>query len=42
MALERLRGGLTVRERRVRFFYHRLTRDAEDALLLVVAGPQAS
>ena len=30
------------RERRGRFFYHRLTRAAEDALLLVVAGVQAA
>ena len=42
MALELLRRGLTVRERRGRFFYHRLTRAAEDALLGVVAGPQAA
>ena len=34
-----LRRSLTVRERRGRSFYHRLTRAAEDALLLVVAGP---
>lgn len=34
--------GLTQRERRGRYFYHRLTRAAEDALLLVVAGPAAS
>jgi hypothetical protein len=40
MALELLKRGLTVRERRGQFFYHRLTRAAEDALLLVVAGPQ--
>ncbi|MDB5270977.1 MAG: hypothetical protein JWP58_4017 [Hymenobacter sp.] len=39
MALELLRRGLTERERRGRFFYHRLTRAAEDALLLVAAGP---
>ena len=38
MALELRRRGLTARERRGRFFYHRLTRTAEDALLLVVAG----
>ena len=42
MALELLRRGLTVRERRGRFFYHRLTRAAEDALLLVVAGPETA
>ncbi|MBO2011639.1 hypothetical protein [Hymenobacter negativus] len=40
LALELLRRGLTARERRGRFFYHRLTRAAEDSLLLVVAGPQ--
>ncbi|MEL5994943.1 hypothetical protein [Hymenobacter segetis] len=40
MAQELLTRGLTERERRGRFFYHRLTRAAEDALLLVVAGPQ--
>jgi len=42
MALELLRRGLTVRERRGRFFYHCLTRGAEDALLVVVAGAQGS
>lgn len=40
MALELLKRGLTVRERRGRFFYHRLARTAEDALLVVVAGVQ--
>ena len=39
MAQELFTRGLTLRERRGRFFYHRLTRTAEDALLLVVAGP---
>ena len=39
MAQELFTRGLTLRERRGRFFYHRLTRVAEDALLLVVAGP---
>ena len=38
MSVELLDHGLTVRERRGRFFYHRLTRAAEDALLVVVAG----
>ena len=38
MSVELLDRGLTVRERRGRFFYHRLTRTAEDALLVVVAG----
>ena len=42
MSVALLDRGLTVRERRGRFFYHRLTRAAEDALLLVVAGPQAA
>jgi hypothetical protein len=42
MSVELLTRGLTVRERRGRFFYHRLTRAAEDALLLLVAGPQPS
>ena len=40
MTLELCTRGLTRRERRGRFFYHRLTRAAEDALLLIVAGPQ--
>jgi hypothetical protein len=40
MALELHQRGLTLRERRGRYFYHRLTRAAEDALLVVVAGPQ--
>ncbi len=40
MSVELLARGLTVRERRGRFFYHRLTRAAEDALLVVVAGAQ--
>ena len=40
MASELFTRGLTLRERRGRFFYHRLTRTAEDALLLVVAGPE--
>lgn len=39
MSLELVTRGLTLRERRGRFFYHRLTRAAEDALLLIVAGP---
>ena len=39
MATELFARGLTQRERRGRYFYHRLTRTAEDALLLVVAGP---
>ena len=42
MALALLERGLTVRERRGLYFYHRLTRTAEDALLLVVRGPQAA
>jgi hypothetical protein len=42
MALELFTRGLTLRERRGRFFYHRLTRGAEDALLVVVAGPRAA
>jgi len=42
MAQELFARGLTERERRGRFFYHRLTRTAEDALLLVVAGPQGA
>ncbi|WP_210521721.1 hypothetical protein [Hymenobacter terricola] len=41
MSVELLDRGLTVRERRGRFFYHRLTRAAEDALLVVVAGTKA-
>ena len=40
LSVELLQRGLTQRERRGRFFYHRLTRAAEDALLVVVAGPQ--
>ena len=40
MSLELLQRGLTLRERRGRYFYHHLTRTAEDALLEVVAGPQ--
>ncbi|MGY3090971.1 hypothetical protein ACVWYF_004035 [Hymenobacter sp. UYAg731] len=39
MAQELFARGLTLRERRGRFFYHRLTRTAEDALLVVVGGP---
>jgi hypothetical protein len=39
MALALFERGLTQRERRGRYFFHRLTRAAEDALLLVVAGP---
>ena len=42
MALELLRRGLTERERRGRFFYHRPTRAAEDALPGVVAGPRGA
>ena len=42
MALELLRRGLTERERRGRFFYHRLTRAAEDALLGVMEEPQGA
>ena len=42
MSRELFTRGLTVRERRGRFYYHRLTRTAEDALLGVVAGPQAA
>jgi hypothetical protein len=42
MAQELFARGLTLRERRGRFFYHRLTRAAEDALLLLVAGPVAA
>jgi hypothetical protein len=42
MALALFERGLTHRERRGRYFYHRLTRTAEDALLLVVAGPAVS
>lgn len=42
MALALHQRGLTVRERRGRFFYHRLTRAAEDALLVVVAGVQGA
>ncbi|MDO7875849.1 helix-turn-helix transcriptional regulator [Hymenobacter sp. ASUV-10] len=38
MSLVLFERGLTHRERRGRYFYHRLTRAAEDALLLVVAG----
>lgn len=39
MSLELFTRGLTLRERRGRFFYHRLTRVVEDALLVVVAEP---
>ncbi|GAA4050488.1 hypothetical protein GCM10022409_41570 [Hymenobacter glaciei] len=42
MSLELLTRGLTQRERRGRYFYHRLTRAAEDALLVVVAGAQGA
>jgi hypothetical protein len=39
MASELVRRGLSQRERRGRYFYYRLSRAAEDALLVVVAGP---
>lgn len=39
MALALFERGLTHRERRGHYFYHRLTRATEDALLVVVAGP---
>ena len=41
MSLELFTRGLTLRERRGRYFHHRLTRVAEDALLVVVAGQVA-